>query len=438
MSKSRKMISVVAIAIGLLLVTGASGISCCNCLSWNPVTVSWTGSSPGTWNGNCGGSVAIPWITLGTAVSINSSINCSQSCQRSYSWSITTSGTTPQITWTGIGLPASFAPTSAGCFEVNLNASCGSNKCRPCQLKICIEKIQPPPCCECLDWEPVTVTWSGSSPGTWTGKCGDNLPISAASLCKAVSITSSINCSDNCQPTYTWSVTKSPGTPPAEGPWTGTGLPASFSPTSPGSFTVVLNASCDGISCPPCNIFIRVSTILPRSFTNTYSACVCDNFTAPTESPTPSNALLNWINTNYGGTNGSRNCDDKNTADQYWAHTFSNLGSPAGYQIQSAKLTIGVHNGDTNNENDTLALGFISANNSPWSWSNHLGPPIAPNFGIVTGNDGTITLDLGVLPPPPPSSILGLLANNGFLDVVVQDDSGVDCATLEVTYICSP
>jgi hypothetical protein len=369
MSKSRKMMSVVVIAIGLLLVIGASGIGCCKCLSWNPVTISWTGSSPGTWNGNCGGSPDISWITLGTAVSLNSSINCSPNCQPSYSWSISTSGTTPQVTWTGVGMPASFTPASAGCFAVNLNASCGSNKCRPCQLKICIKEILPTPC------------------------------------------------------------------------------------------------------------------------TSIFSACVCDNFTSPGEYPTPSIALLDWIDVNYATRNdtnidseidiygataynkisvnapkqseadninhtakdnelvdelrGTRDCDDNTTTNKYWATTFSNLAPPAVIAIQSAKLTIHVYNGDTNFENDTLALGFISTSTSLWAWSEYLGPPTpstTPNFGINTGHYGTIQLDLSALPIPSgtPTNLLGQLTNNGFLDVVVQDDSGVDCATLEVTYICSP
>ena len=73
MSKARKMIPVVAIVIGLLLVTGIGGISCCNCSSWDTVTVTWSGSLPESWIGNCGGLVFISSINPGTPVEIGSS-----------------------------------------------------------------------------------------------------------------------------------------------------------------------------------------------------------------------------------------------------------------------------------------------------------------------------------------------------------------------------
>ena len=119
--------------------------------------------------------------------------------------------------------------------------------------------------CSCLNWNPITVTWSGSSSATWTGDCEGTLFISWVSSNTAVLINSNVNCKPGCQPSYTWSVTKVPGSGSLEGPWKGAGLPASFSPTSPGSFSVVLKASCDGTPCPPCNIYIRIDKIIQPS-----------------------------------------------------------------------------------------------------------------------------------------------------------------------------
>jgi hypothetical protein len=111
--------------------------------------------------------------------------------------------------------------------------------------------------CWCLEWNPVTVSWAGSSPETWTGACGSIIQISSINSGTVVSIHSSINCNFFCLPSYSWSVTKSDGT--AEEPWSGTGSTAKFTPTSPGGFTVVLNASCGSAHCPPCNIYIRIN-----------------------------------------------------------------------------------------------------------------------------------------------------------------------------------
>ena len=116
--------------------------------------------------------------------------------------------------------------------------------------------------CSCLNWNPITVAWVALS-GTWTGDCEGTVPISLIYSGTAVSANSSISCSPGCEPSYAWSITKSPGSDPPDGPWNGAGLPASFSPTSPGSFTVVLNASCDGIPCPPCKIYIHIDKIQP-------------------------------------------------------------------------------------------------------------------------------------------------------------------------------
>lgn len=52
----------------------------CYCGGWNPVTVSWTGSPPGTWTGPCGDTMTIPWINQGTVVTVNSSENCTGPC----------------------------------------------------------------------------------------------------------------------------------------------------------------------------------------------------------------------------------------------------------------------------------------------------------------------------------------------------------------------
>jgi hypothetical protein len=276
MSKTAKTLLSVGLVVGLLLVTGIGGISCCKCLGWNQVTVTWTGSSPGTWTSNCGDIVAISSVNSFTAVSVKSSVDCKPNepgCQPSYTWSVTTSDGTPM--GKGNSLPANFTPTSPGGFKVELNASCDGKSCPPCNIYICINEIQPPPC-QCGKWGPVTVIWDYSSaaswihspPEQWTGDCGDTITIPTIPLRDSdrdsdldvhiTQITSSINCGSGCTPSYTWNITDSSG---VQGPWSGDGLPASFSPASQGTFWIFLNATCDGIECSPCILKVQYQEI---------------------------------------------------------------------------------------------------------------------------------------------------------------------------------
>jgi hypothetical protein len=52
----------------------------CGCAGWNPVTVTWTGSPPGNWTGQCGDTVTISSVNWGTFVTVNSSENCTGPC----------------------------------------------------------------------------------------------------------------------------------------------------------------------------------------------------------------------------------------------------------------------------------------------------------------------------------------------------------------------
>jgi hypothetical protein len=133
----------------LLLLSGLTVVlvvlsSCCKCVQWNPVTVTWTGSSPQTWTGNCGDSTAGISIYSGTPVSINSSVQCSSGCNASYNWTVTQTAGGAQV-WTGNSLPFSFSPTSSGAFTVALNASCNGTACPTCTIIMEIDIKEPGP-----------------------------------------------------------------------------------------------------------------------------------------------------------------------------------------------------------------------------------------------------------------------------------------------------
>ena len=177
-----------------------------------------------------------------------------------------------------------------------------------------------------------------------------------------------------------------------------------------------------------------------ETITKNFPVCKCNNFTDDSESSNPSQALINWIDANYNPNNGNynppnsnghsrlKNCDDA-TDNRYWAHSFTSLAISGHLcEIQSAILEVHVHNDDSN---DKIHVGFITNPNSGWSawaFSQNL-----TNLGVPLGQSGTITLDLsnanGV-------DLLDDIMSNGFLDVIVQDDSEIDCATLNLEYCC--
>jgi parallel beta-helix repeat protein len=150
------------------------------------------------------------------------------------------------------------------------------------------------PCCECEEWEDVTVTWTSPS-GTqesWTGHCGEASGPVILSLGTPIEINTSITCgpSPPCRlgPSYEWEVTEVGPGPPFSA--SGTTLPISFIPIAAGwnTFKVELNASCDS-PCTPCIIWMRVNPSEPCQWTS----CGIINEVATN----PANWSSNWTDT---------------------------------------------------------------------------------------------------------------------------------------------
>jgi hypothetical protein len=119
-------------------------------------------------------------------------------------------------------------------------------------------------CCECGEWEDVTVTWISPS-GTqesWTGSCGETSGPVIIPLGTPIEINTSITCgpSPPClEPSYEWEVTEVGPGPPFSA--SGVTLPISFIPTATGwnTFEVKLSASCGDSPCKSCTIRMRVN-----------------------------------------------------------------------------------------------------------------------------------------------------------------------------------
>lgn len=150
----------------------------------------------------------------------------------------------------------------------------------------------------------------------------------------------------------------------------------------------------------------------------------CDDFdpSPPAETTSPSHALLDWIDANYQGTKGSRDCDE-DVINQYWAHTFDLSGLCRDCNIGKATFSITVKN---LGYNDALGLGCVEG--ASYKWSNGVYGQLDNVYGISVGDVGTINLDLSGDYP----GFFNEMVNHCYLDVIVQDDSMVDCATLTI------
>ena len=101
--------------------------------------------------------------------------------------------------------------------------------------------------------------------------------------------------------------------------------------------------------------------------------------------------------------------------------------------IVGAQLTVGMR--AHGNANDTINLGFNGdVANPAFTWSSTIGAV----FGTIWsgGANGTMVLDLANLPGNS-TSLLSALNDDGFLDIVIEDDTSIDFIRLDLD-VCSP
>ncbi|MCP3141859.1 hypothetical protein [Pyxidicoccus xibeiensis] len=152
-----------------------------------------------------------------------------------------------------------------------------------------------------------------------------------------------------------------------------------------------------------------------------YTSGVADNFVAPSEPVTPSAGLAAWIAANYPNPNIRQNDDLGN--DRYYATTFTNLLRNG--RICGATLRTVIRSGDFLN-NDSLNLWFNNGAFVATGWGSGLAA-----LGIAPGQTGGVALNLAALPGGV--NLIPTLNAQGFLDVVLQDDSAIDFVSLTIT-----
>ena len=206
-----------------------------------------------------------------------------------------------------------------------------------------------------------------------------------------------------------------------------------------------------GADCIPisvtCSQTVTIVDTTPPVFTCTnpsvasFSAgTTSDNFVGP-EPASPSAGLILRLQSN--GVSSLKGFDDNCAINTFFAHTFTNLPLCITKATLSVRLK-GCSSSQTYNDSFGLSFTFPSGALVPTSWSRYLGSHNSnPATGLFTDFDsGTtldVVLDLSQLPNVDGSTtdLIPTLNVQGFLDLVIQDDSAIDFAVLTVTSCCA-
>lgn len=174
---------------------------------------------------------------------------------------------------------------------------------------------------------------------------------------------------------------------------------------------------------PPC---APVSTQLTSGMNDLFAV-------SRAEVPTPRHAVQTWIDNNYG-ISGVRNYDEAH-ANQYFAHSFL-FSPPTSQHVLSGATLIGRL--QCRGSNDAFYTGFLDA---------VTGLPPAPYWGAaLTAPPFSATCSSSAAPvvfgidlastPTTAQNLVPTMAANGFLDIIMQDDSQMDFLTLRLSWTC--
>ena len=174
-----------------------------------------------------------------------------------------------------------------------------------------------------------------------------------------------------------------------------------------------------------------------------FLAGVEDDFVLPVEAATPSQELSDLLIASQGAKD-----FDATTVNADAAHTFVSLPS----NITDATLEFAVRAISDTTESDGIFLSFVNTETTDLldaivyvrtfgGFGGSVNPPfIESDPGLIQasewrpGNEATVILDLSALPLASGGTLdlLSQLNTNGYLDVVVGDDSAVDFMKLTV------
>jgi len=222
--------------------------STCDCGTWGPILINRV-------KYDCGGKME--WKCNQT-INFSDTYQCSpnnESCQAKTKWEVTKDGG-PTIN-SGNGASGSFTPTTNGTYTITLYASCNGKNCPTCTYAFVVSGC--PVICECGTWGLLMVQ---NAAGSKRYECGSTIVWN----CKVpFNFTDTYQCNPNnesCQAKTTWEIKNSVGTVIKSGTGTST-LSDGFSLTSNGTYTLTLNATCNGIVCKSCVYTVVVRDCQP-------------------------------------------------------------------------------------------------------------------------------------------------------------------------------
>ncbi|MBK9731314.1 MAG: PKD domain-containing protein [Chitinophagaceae bacterium] len=220
----------------------------CSCGQWLPFTsdVTVNGSTSTGLSMACG--AHFDGVLTGSTYNFTSGgFSCNgvaAVCQSQVTWSMP--GASPS---SGTGLPV-FTFNTAGTYTLTMYGYCGGNLCDSCSMTFFVSEN-----CNCGSWNPFTITTSNVSyinqpcGGIYNSKLGFPITVNGNYACQGGA---------DCSATYSWVINKG-----AVFFMSGTSMPIVFNPSAAGSYTVTINATCNGVSCGSCTFTFKLKSPAP-------------------------------------------------------------------------------------------------------------------------------------------------------------------------------
>ncbi|MDR3697049.1 hypothetical protein [Mucilaginibacter sp.] len=217
----------------------------CDCGNWSPITIN------RTMKFDCGGKNVIPW-KCGQLFNFLSTYNCTskdKSCQAVTGWEIKKDGVSIVGGQGDQNITGEFIAQANGNYTLTLTAACNGKKCEPCVYTIAVEDCKT---CDCGTWGPLLVNrdvkYDCGYKNRIPWKCNQPFNFASVYRCGASS--------QNCEAITSWEIARD-GTTIKTGEGANN-VADTFTPTANGTYTLTLNADCNGIKCPPCVYTIAI------------------------------------------------------------------------------------------------------------------------------------------------------------------------------------
>ena len=164
---------------------------------------------------------------------------------------------------TNVTLPYTIPSTALGIYTLEFKSVSSNNGAGPSNggnfldaITVTCTEAPPVDVCDCGKWNPLVVQ---NAAGTKRYDCGNEIE---GRCNQSFNFSSAYQCNPNnkdCQAKVNWTITKD-GSPYSSG----TGTTGAFTPTANGTYTITLEADCNGVKCPPCvyKIIVRDCVII--------------------------------------------------------------------------------------------------------------------------------------------------------------------------------